>query len=315
MYSSTYDKTNDIIVSQNFLKMRKLLVLTLLSNILFHQSIKAQYYFYNEKFYDKPVVFDLGPTFGVMNALTDLGKLDWKSVKPSAGFYILAMFHEKIGLRLETTFGEVSGADSLLKSTATKSGSRYENNLSFKSKIADFQLAAEIHPLMFRDYNELSPPRLSPYGVIGFGYYSFNPQANLNGQWYSLQPLRTEGQGFKEYPTHKPYQLSQFNITGGMGVKYEISSQFTARLEANYRYLFTDYLDDVSTTFIDPTLFNNYLPANLASLATQLYSRKGELKPNGVTNPGDQRGGEKTNDSFFTIQLKVGIVIGRIRRY
>lgn len=294
--------------------MRRLNVLALVSIVLFHQSLKAQYYFYNNKYYDKPVVLDLGASIGVMNSLTDLGKLNWKDAKPSFGFYILAMFHDKIGIRLESTFGEVNGADSLLKSKQTISGSRYEANLSFKSKISDFQLALEIHPLMFINYNEQDPPRFSPYTVIGAGYYSFDPQAKLNGQWYSLQPLRTEGQGFKEYPDHNPYKLSQINITTGIGVKYEINSQFNARLEGNYRFLFTDYLDDVSTTYIDPNLFNSYLPVNVAAIAQQLYNRKGELKPNGVTNIGDQRGSPTSNDSFFTLQLKVGIVIGRIRR-
>ena len=104
-------------------------------------------------------------------------------------------------------------------------------------------------------YDDEEPPRLSPYVVAGAGVYSFDPQAKLNGQWYSLQPLHLEGQGFAEYPDRKTYQLTQLNLIGGLGLKYEINSLFNARLEFAHRFLFTDYLDDASEIdYIDPTL-------------------------------------------------------------
>jgi opacity protein-like surface antigen len=305
--------------------MRKLIFLVLVCSTALSQPLKAQYYFYNDKYYDKDVVLDLGASFGIMNCLTDLGgkkttgikniteAVNWKNSKPSFGAYIMAMYREKIGVRLQATFGEVNGADSTLKNDQNP-GSRYESNLSFKSKISDIQLGVEIHPLMFLNYDDVEPPRFSPYVLAGVGYYSFDPQAQLNGQWYSLQPLRTEGQGFSEYPDRTPYKLSQFNVAAGLGVKYELSSLFNARLEVNHRFLFTDYLDDVSTTYIDPSLFQRYLPTNVATAAQRLYSRKAELKAGAVTNPGDQRGSPSSNDAFFTVQLKVGIVLGRIRR-
>ena len=149
---------------------------------------------------------------------------------------------------------------------------------------------------------------------MGGGRYSFDPQAELKGEWYSLQPLSTEGQGFKEFRDRQPYELSQFNLLAGLGLRYEINSLFNARLEFVHRKLFTDYLDDVSTTYIDPSLFANYLPTNLVPIAQQLANRKGELNPSDGTKPGDQRGDPKDNDAFFTIQLKIGITLGRLRR-
>lgn len=305
--------------------MKKFLAIGLLCGLVCNQSLKAQYYFYNDRYYENTVVIELGASFGVMNSLTDLGgkkgigknfikDLNWKTAKPSYGIYALAMYQDKIGLRLEASFGQVNGADSVLKNVRTTTFGRYERNLSFKSKITDFQLALEIHPLMFRVFDDDEPPRLSPYAVVGIGYYSFDPKAKLNGQWYSLQPLRTEGQGFREFPDRAPYKLSQLNIAAGLGVKYEINSMFNARLELNHRFLNTDYLDDVSTNYIDPGLFYNYLPVNLAAIAQQLHNRKGELNPSDITNTGDQRGDPKDNDAFFTIQLKIGITLGRQQR-
>jgi hypothetical protein len=177
-------------------------------------------------------------------------------------------------------------------------------------------LGVEIHPLFFKDYDDVEPPRISPYAIIGASIYSFDPQAELNGQWYSLQPLHLEGQGFTEYPDRKNYQLTQVNVIGGLGIKYEVNSVFNVRLEFVHRFLFTDYLDDVSQVdYIDPTLFYKYLPANKAAIAQQLYYRTNELNPSDITFTDNiQRGDPKNNDSYFTIQLKIGMTLGRQKR-
>jgi opacity protein-like surface antigen len=305
--------------------MRKLIFAALVLFSVSSQTVNAQYYYYNDKYYDNAVVIEVGASVGVMNSLTDVGgkkgvgkkfikDLNWKNAKPTGGFYVAAMFQDKIGLRLEGTFGQVGAYDSILKDVKATTFGRYERNLSFKSKISEFQLGLEIHPLMFRDFDKYDPPRLSPYAYVGIGYFSFDPQAKLNGKWYSLQPLHTEGQGFDEFPDRKNYKLSQFNFAGGLGLKYEVSSMVNAKLEFNHRFLTTDYLDDVSTNYIDPNLFYNYLPVNQAAIAQQLHDRKGELDPNDILIVGGIRGNPKNNDSYFTIQLKIGMAIGRQKR-
>ena len=305
--------------------MRKLLALVLVSFTLLSQPLKAQYYYYNDKYYESAVVFEVGAGFGLMNSLTDLGgksgpgknfikDLRWKTAKPSMGIYVLANYMDKIAVRLEGTFGQVTGYDSILKNVASTSTGRYERNLSFKSKISEIQLGVEVHPLMFRDFENQEPPAISPYGIVGVGLYSFDPQAQLNGQWYSLQPLHTEGQGFAEYPDRKNYSLTQLNIAAGLGLRYQISPMLNTRLEFVHRILSTDYLDDASTGYIDPTLFYNYLSPNRAAIAQQLADRKPELAPGDGAKPTDVRGDPTDNDAFFTIQLKIGLTIGRQRR-
>lgn len=305
--------------------MRKLLFVALVCSTVLNTPLKAQNYYYNEKYFESAVVFELGGTFGVMNSLTDLGgkkgigknfikDLRWKTARPSFGTYIAANYLDKIILRLEGTFGQVVGYDSILKPVASTTTGRYERNLSFKSKISEVQLAIEVHPLMFRDFEDEDPPLFSPYAVAGVGLFSFDPQAKLNGQWYSLQPLHLEGQGFKEYPDRPNYQLRQVNICAGLGLKYQVSPLLNARLEFVHRILNTDYLDDASTGYIDPALFYNYLPANKAAIAQQLYDRKKELPPFDASGVYDQRGDPRDNDAYFTIQFKVGMTIGRQRR-
>lgn len=280
----------------------------------------AQYYFHDGRHYSGDLVLEAGGSFGIMNSFTDLGgrkgsgkeftkDLTLKTSKPSFSIYTLLMYRDAIGFRLEGTFGRIGMYDSILK---TSKEPRYQRNLSFRSKITDIQLAAEIHPLFFKWYDEGQAPFWSPYIVAGIGFFSFNPQANLDGRWYDLQPLRLEGQGFDEYPDRKPYKLGQFNIPVGIGVKYEAGPSLNVRLEMVYRILSTDYLDDVSTTYIDPALFSKYLQPSQAMIAQRLYSRTQEKDPTHFVEDGMTRGlSEK--DAFFTIQLKVGMAI-RSRR-
>lgn len=311
--------------------MKKLSVIaTLIFTLCFtSQQSSAQYYFYNDMYYDNPVVFELGASAGIMNCLTDLGgrkgigkkfikDLNMGNTQLSGGLYLNAMFKNAVALRLEGTFGQVKAYDSVLKKVKTSTFGRYERNLSFRSNITEFMAVAEIHPLyIFRKYDEnTEPPRVSPYVLGGIGFFSFNPQAKLNNNWVDLQPLSTEGQGFAEYPNRKRYNLNQVNIPLGVGAKYELTPMINLRAEFVYRILNTDYLDDVSTTYIDPTLYSNYFTGAKLTNALLLNDRQYELDPTHITTDGDQRGNAKNKDAYFTFNVKVGIVLGRekIRR-
>jgi hypothetical protein len=306
--------------------MRRLFVVVLLlTSSLFVQSLKAQYYYYNNRYYDGPVSFEAGGSVGLMNSFTDVGgkkgvgknfikDLNWKNTKPSFGIFAMATYKYALGLRLEGTFGSVHAADSQLAKVAASTSGRYERNLSFKSKITDVQLSLEVHPLFFRNYDENEAPRLSPYAVAGIGFFMFEPTAELKGRTYSLQPLRTEGQGFAEYRDRTPYGLTQVNFPLGIGVRYEVNSFLNARLEVVHRVLMTDYLDDVSKDYVNPDLFATYLPSTQAGVAVQLFDRQGELNSGHQTVIGSQRGDPKDNDAYFSVQLKISVSLGRLRR-
>jgi hypothetical protein len=280
------------------------------------------YYFYDNDYYYTNWVFEVGGGVGVMNALTDIGgrkgvgkgfikDLTMRTSKPAFSLYLIGMYQEAFGIRVEGTFGTVAANDDILQKVAPSTFGRYERNLSFRSKITDIQVAAEIHPLFFKTYLETDPPRLSPYLLAGIGFFTFNPQASANGTWVALQPLRTEGQGFTQYPNRRPYALTQFNVPLGLGVRYEISSRLNARLEIVHRFLFTDYLDDVSTDYINPAHFNSNLLPGQAALATQLYNRN---RLGTIPVAGEQRGDPRDNDSFFTMLFKLGIPLRTERR-
>jgi hypothetical protein len=261
-----------------------------------------------------------------MNSLTDVGgrrgngtrgpkDLNLKSTTFYGSIYGSAIYKHFLALRLEATVGKVKSNDSLLEGIQKTAIGRYNRNLSFRSPIYEMTLTAEIHPIaLFSNFDpQHFPPVLSPYLIGGVGYFHFNPQANLNGEWVDLQPLHTEGEGFAEYPERKNYKLNEFNIPLGIGVAYEVSPKFNLRLEYINRVSFTDYLDDVHSRYIDPALFSKYLSGVQLQQALALNNRgRADAVPAQTTaHPGGIRGNPLNNDSYFTINFKIGYAFGR----
>jgi hypothetical protein len=302
------------------MKMKSLFLLAGIILLGATTKTQAQYYFYNEDYYDNPVLYEVGGSIGTMNCLTDLGghkglgkkflkDLNFGSTQLCASAYFGMCYKNSVGLRVEYTAGMVKAYDSVLKDDVNNP--RYSRNLSFRSKISEVSVIAEFYPTyIFRKFDtDVEPPRLSPYFMIGIGFFHFNPQAIYNGEWVDLQPLHTEGQGFAEYSGREQYSLSQTNIPLGLGVKYELSPRFNVRAEMLYRKLHTDYLDDVSTNYVDPAVFSKYLSGPLLAQALALNNRSADTW--GYSKPGDIRGNPESKDAYFTFNLKIGIIFGR----
>jgi len=101
----------------------------------------------------------------------------------------------------------------------------------------------------------------------------------------------------------------------GAGLKYDINAWLNGRFEIIHRFLKTDYLDDVSQdSYVPPVLFDRELPSAMAELARTLADRRTELDPGQITNPTYQRGNPANKDAYFTVEIGLGIVIGRSRR-
>ncbi|MEO6135745.1 MAG: hypothetical protein ABIP35_11370 [Ginsengibacter sp.] len=300
----------------------KFKILIFLFLLMSGSQVKAQYYFYNGDYYEADFTYEVGGSFGFMNAMTDLGGrngLGKKGLKDfniqttdiCGGLFFSVMFQNTIGLRVEGTFGRVSGYDSILKKPDEQE--RFLRNLSFRSPIAEVVLVGEFHPFeMFVNYNEdRHPPVVSPYLLAGIGYFHFKPQAKINGNYVDLQPLHTEGQGFPEYPNVKEYKLNAWNFPLGIGARYDLSPILNVRAELLFRALSTDYLDDISGRYIEPSVFANHLSGIDLTHAILLNDRH---KPGAQTaHPGGIRGKDRT-DSYLTFSFKLGLTLGRERR-
>lgn len=144
-----------------------------------------------------------------------------------------------------------------------------------------------------------------PYIFAGIGLFHFDPYTyDSDNKKTFLRPLSTEGQGLAAYPQKKTYSLTQFCMPFGAGWKVNFHERWDIIYEIGYRVLFTDYLDDVSTTYIDP----QELLAAKGPKAVELAYR---AKPPFSQGEGDQRGNPGVKDWYFFSGVKLLIRLGK----
>lgn len=219
-----------------------------------------------------------------------------KQLRPAVNFNLKYNSGDYINLRGGIGYGEVFADDKNNTRADLKS-----RNLNFKSFILEANVIAEINlfdPEVYTSY---------PYLLGGFGVFHFNPftRDNNNVKTY-LQPLSTEGQGLKEYPDRKKYALTQICFPVGLGWKWYINQKWDISYEFGYRILVTDYLDDVSKTYVNPNV-----------LATEKGPKSAELAYRGTAPfqyEGEVRGNAAINDIYFFSGIKISTKLGHIRK-
>lgn len=302
-----------------------LIIVTL--NLFFSQKSFSQSLIFGNEKARVEVGINVGPLFFLGDlgghrgkGTTFLKDLNLPLTKVMKGVFLTAYPNEWLGVRAAIDIGKLDGQDRIINTKGVNELWRKQRNLDFKTNLSEAYIAAEIFPLMLlnsgqEDYR----PRLRPYGVVGVGVFHFNPQgsltdANGNKTWYYLQPLHTEGEGFAEVPQRKNYSLTQFNIPLGFGAKYYLSDRVNLSLEVLERKTFTDYIDDVSTDYINPNLFDKYLTPQNAAVARQISDKVFGIVTPGVTrySPGTQRGNPNQNDAYFSVSLKLAVRLGPI---
>lgn len=213
--------------------------------------------------------------------------------KPAAGILYRYNINYRMAIRVHGLFGSLNAADSVTLSNA-------DRNLSFRSPVMEFGTQFEVSYRKFRIGSDND--RFSPYLFLGASFFKFKPEGYFNGDWYSLQALGTEGQGTTMYPNRKPYSLAGLSIPFGMGIKWSPAGSVVLGLEWGLRKTFTDYIDDVSTTYADPSV----LASQNTALSAEMADRSGNPS---VEKAGFQRGNPSTDDwySFFglTITFKI----------
>ena len=270
---------------------------------------------------------EFGFTTGPMVVLSDLGghmgkgttfikDYNMNRTKLAFGIYYAAYPAQWLGFRFSANYGSIQASDGDITSHGGDEDTRKARNLDFRSKIIEGTAMVEFYPTVFlEDESDDVAGRLRPYGVIGLGLYHFNPQGSYHSPsgdtyWVDLQPLHTEGEGWAEYPDRKNYSLTQLNIPMGAGIKYFFSENLNISFEIIHRKLFTDYLDDVSTKYVDPTLFAKYLSPSQAVIAKAMSNKAGGGYANPLYTNAQIRGDKSNNDAYFTAGFKIGIRIG-----
>lgn len=236
---------------------------------------------------------------GGMNYIGDLNEESALTLpRPAAGAGIRYRIDNRWSLRVEVSYGQIGVDEDYNKL----------RNLSFRSGILEGAVLGEFN---FAPFGPGATERLwTPYIFGGVGVFHFNPMARYtlgDGEehWAELQPLCTEGQGSTLYPDRKMYQLYQFCLPFGVGVKVRLGKVFSLAAEYGFRKTWTDYLDDVSKTYVG----SDFLIANSrdGALASQLADRSGEVEEGYVNAVGIKRGDDSLDDWYAYLHISVGI--------
>ncbi len=236
---------------------------------------------------------EFGLVFGTAYYIGDLNQTHFGgNLKLGAGAMYRENFNKRWSLKAQFFYGQVGASDA-----DSDDPWMVNRNLSFKNEIMEGALQAELNYIDYQIANKRA--RFSPYLFLGIAYYSHKPQAEYLGKWYELQPLGTEGQGTTEGPA--AYKLSGIAFPFGLGFKFNLFSIVAISGEWGMRKTYTDYLDDVSGSYVSQQVLQSENGQLSAALADRSLSM-----PDGLsTNDGLARGDSGRNDwySFTTLTL------------
>lgn len=239
---------------------------------------------------------EVGFTVGGMNYLGDLNEQSmFGHVNVAYGLEGRIHLDSRWALALGGTYGHIEGGNPDVE---------WRRNLSFRSPVAEGWARAEFNFFPYGLHHG-THKRATPYIFCGVGVFRFNPQALYTdpgsglSQWYDLQPLGTEGQGTVQYPDRVKYPLFELCMPFGIGYRWRLSPSTHFTVEYGWRKTWTDYLDDVSTTYVGADVLSGN------SVAARLADRSGEVVPGYVNAPGIKRGDDSLDDWYAYFHLSL----------
>ncbi len=210
------------------------------------------------------------------------------NIKPAGGIVFRRNLNQRYSVRGNLLYGNVGASDADALSVNQRN-----RNLSFKSSIIELGGVVELNYFKYDIGSKRTPA--TPYMFVGLTYFKMNPKGKLDDTWYELQPLGTEG-------PDKSYKLNQIAIPFGVGLKTNLGSSIGLQIEWGFRKTYTDYLDDVSTTYADPT--------TLSPIAAQLANQSNAQEGLGDNNTGLQRGNSQTKDWYVFTGIMITYRLG-----
>lgn len=290
--------------------------------------------------------FELGLSFNTLNYFGDLApapstfSTDIGLTKPAVGLSVGLRIGPRQSIQSSLTYGSIHGADQESADPHDTGNGlyRYQRNLSFRNRITELSVVF-ILDLLQNKSSYIDRAAITPYVFGGIAVFHHNPQAlvpstDLNGNplpqagtWVNLRPLGTEGQHANLEPGDanygiKPYKLIQPAVPLGIGVRIRLANQFNLASEIAMRYLFTDYLDDVSRNYVDLGVFGNNELAKALSyrsneLATADYAYTSPYDGNtyhvlrgyGSESKSNVRGNKDNRDIYTVFTLRISYLL------
>lgn len=182
---------------------------------------------------------------------------------------------------------KMSAIQGKVKGDAAASGFLPDRGLSFSSQVTDIAAVAEFNFMPY--FTGSSRDGISPYIYAGFSVFFYDPV----NSGISLRDMGTEGQNLG-YEGRKPYATYSFSIPFGIGAKFSLAKRLGLQVYWEVHKTFTDYLDDVSTTYY--LNGRSITPDDLAGIASD---------PTRNHDPGMQRGNAKNNDWYGLLGISV----------
>ena len=276
---------------------------------------------YGSSYAQEETKFEFGALLGTASFLGEMGgdekegrpfigDLQWKLIGGSFGAYVRYNVNPFLAVRTNLIYGRISGADSLSSNYA-----RNLRNLHFKSHLIELSVYGEIllykfpgrtgfqNVIRFANAAKLrnkQEKQIMVYGFAGVGLIHFNPKAQYQGKWYALQPLGTEGQGLQQYPERDMYNRISTVYPAGLELVFTHKPNlYKIGLELGWRWTFSDYIDDVSKTYVDA----DDIKAARGPVAAALSNQTAEITNNGIDLaqfvPGSKRGDSGNHDTYF----------------
>jgi hypothetical protein len=304
-----------------------------------------KFHFGKEKVYNA-----LGVTVNALNYYGDLApspsrfSTDISFTRPGLGFTFQHRFGPRYTLIAGFMYGTLRGSDSESADQGDLDNGvfRYRRNLSFRNRIKELSIVATFD-LLDNQATYISRVPWTPYAFLGAAVFHHNPQAiapekDLSGnplpeagQWVDLRPLGTEGQHSDLLETDvnhgiKPYKLIQLAIPFGIGARFRLNEVMDFSAELGFRYLFTDYVDDVSKNYVDVGVFDSELARALSyrssegeitppALLTPTVARNGQtynlLSGYGQEHRDNYRGNPKDRDIYMVTTFKLTYILGK----
>ncbi len=262
----------------------------------------------------------------------------WGSPHFMGGVFARYALHPGFVLRGSIDYGSVYANDNWNENKSDKATSpddiafqRFSRNLDVQSNIWEGNILFEINPLRLGNLEKHSAKkRMQPYILLGGGYFHYRAKGtyvprgsdgrpNGQGRRVDLDNLYLENQGPQSpevdsmltaagltLPTG-PTKMWVPQVCGGIGVRWDLADQVSLGIEYLYRYTFTDYLDNVSGTYVDPRVFDiiHHDDPEKAQMAKDMYDKSWILDKDATHKPGDLRGDASTKDAYSTLSISV----------
>jgi hypothetical protein len=247
---------------------------------------------------------ELGVTIGAAHYFGDINtRASLIRPKPSIGLFFRKQFGNYVGLRIAGHYAQLGFSDKY-----SDNEFQQRRNLSFNSNIWEIAAMGDFNFFKFQP----NDPRylFTPYVTLGLGVFTYDPYAYLNGKKEFLRPLGTEGQTIG-YQNRRQYSTMAVCVPFGAGIKYNVSPNINISFEISHRYTFTDYLDDVSTTYVGA---NRFPTSGNGPTSMLMQDRSYEIDPNFVLGvEGRQRGNSKQKDQYAILEIGIAFNLSSYR--